>query len=98
MKTEKSQPSGLVTDNAENSVNLGFPALSVYSRVAISLSASGTDVKFYLTHMVNLESSQLCVAKGLWPLCMQKVITGISNSKISILICDFSPSGHIARK
>ena len=34
-----------LTDNAGNS----FPAFSVYPRIGISLSTSGTDVKFYLS-------------------------------------------------
>ena len=36
------------TDNAGHSV-ISFPALSVYHRVGISLSVSGTDDRFYLS-------------------------------------------------
>ena len=40
------------TDNAGNEVNL-VPALSVYPRFGIALSASETDDRFYLYHIDN---------------------------------------------
>ena len=39
-------------DNVRNSVT-SFPALSVYPRVGISLSESETDVRFYLSHLLD---------------------------------------------
>ena len=50
MQTEKSQPSGqwIMPETQLTS----FPALSVYPRVRISLSASETDVRFYLCYVI----------------------------------------------